>query len=251
MGARPGIRKSDRPILVLSTGAPKGGVSGCSRAFQDRIGRAVEVSFVTAPVLRKRVAEGSAQADVIVAPVARMDEFEAAGNVVPGIREIVGSVKAGVVVRKDAPAPDISSAESLKAAILSAGSVVYNEATSGAYIVEMMKRLGIAEAIRDKVTTVPNGSAVMEHLAESSAENEMGFGQLTEIRVHQDRGVAVKLVGALPAALENVTTYCAAVFAEAAEPEGAKALVAFIASREGQAICRATGLEPPPIGEKP
>jgi molybdate transport system substrate-binding protein len=240
-------RKSDRPIIVLSTGAPKGGVSGCSQAFQDRIGRAVEVSFVTAPVLHKQVAEGSAQADVIVAPVARMDEFEAAGNVVPGIRQIVGSVKAGVVVREGAPAPDISSAESLKAAILAADSVVYNEATSGQYIVQMMKRLGIAETITDKVTTVPNGSAVMMHLAESTNENEIGFGQLTEIRVHEDRGVAVKLVGALPAAVENITTYCAAVFATAADPEAAKQLVAFIGSPEGQAICRATGLEPQSI----
>ena len=240
-------RNSDRPIIVLSTGAPKGGVSGCSQAFQDRVGRATEVSFVTAPVLQKQVAEGSAQADVIVAPVDRMDKFEAAGNIVPGIREIVGSVKAGVVVGAGAPAPDISSPESLKAAILAADSVVYNEATSGQYIVQMMKTLGIAEAITDKVTTVPNGSAVMMHLAESSVENEIGFGQLTEIRVHEERGVAVKLVGPLPDTLENVTTYCAAVFAKAADPETAKELVEFIGSREGQAICRATGLEPQSI----
>ncbi len=234
---------SNRPIIVLSTGAPKGGVSGCLEAFQERSGRAAEVSFVTAPVLRQQVAEGSAQADVIVAPVGRMDEFEAAGNVVPGFREIVGSVKAGVVIRAGAAVPDISSEESLKAAILAADSVVYNEATSGEYIVQMIKGLGIADAIRARVTTVPNGSAVMMYLAESSVENEIGFGQLTEIQVHVDGGIAVKLVGALPAAVENVTTYCAAVFAAAADPECAKQLVAFIGSREGRAICRATGLE--------
>ncbi len=235
---------SDRAIIVLSTGAPKGGVSGCSRAFQDKTGRPAEVSFVTAPVLRKLVAEGGAQADVIVAPVARMDEFEAAGNVVPGTRKVLGSVKAGVVIRDGAPAPDISSVDSLKAAMLAADAVVYNEATSGQYIVQMIKQLGLTEAMADKVTTVPNGSAVMMHLAESTIENEIGFGQLTEIRVHEDRGVAVKLVGALPAEVENVTTYCASVFAKAADPEGATQLVEFMGSPEGQAICRATGLEP-------
>ena len=56
------------PIQVLSTGAPKGGVSGCSAAFQDHTGRAVIVTFVTAPVLRDQVDAGSAEADVIVAP---------------------------------------------------------------------------------------------------------------------------------------------------------------------------------------
>lgn len=236
--------ESARPIVVLSTGAPKGGVSGCAAAFRERTGRAAEVSFVTAPVLQRQVADGSARADVVVAPVARMDAFEAAGKVVPGIRSVLGSVKAGVVIRKGAAVPDISSAESLKAAILAADSIVYNEATSGQYIVQMMENLGVAEGIRDRVTTVPNGSAVMMHLAESDVENEIGFGQLTEIRLHEDRGVAVELVGALPDEIGNVTTYCAAVFAGAEDPEAAKALVEFMGSPDGQAICRATGLAP-------
>jgi len=235
---------SPRPIVVLSTGAPKGGVSGCVEAFGERTGRPAKVTFVTAPVLQKQVADGSAQADVVVAPVARMDAFEAAGNVVPGIRATLGSVKAGVVIRKGAAVPDISSAESLKAAIRAAESVVYNEATSGQYIVQLMEQLGVANAIRDKVTTVPNGSAVMMHLADSTVENEIGFGQLTEIRVHEDRGIAVELVGALPDEIGNVTTYCAAVFAGAEDPDAAKALVDFMASPDGQAICRASGLAP-------
>ena len=235
---------SNAPLQVLSTGAPKGGVSGCSAVFQEQTGREVIVTFVTAPVLRDQVEAGSARADVVVAPLARMDAFEAARNVVPGIRTILGSVKAGVVVRKGAVEPDISTVESLKAAILAADSIVYNVATSGQYIVQMMEKLGVADAIKDKVVTVPNGAGVMMHLAESLVANEIGFGQLTEIRVHEDRGIAVKLVGALPAGVENVTTYCAGIFAKADDPDAAKGLVAFMASAEGQALCRASGLEP-------
>ena len=52
-------------------------------------GREVIVTFVTAPVLRDQVDAGSAWADVIVAPVARMDAFEVAGNVVQGTRAIL------------------------------------------------------------------------------------------------------------------------------------------------------------------
>jgi hypothetical protein len=147
-------------------------------------GREVIVTFVTAPVLRDQVDAGSAWADVIVAPVARMDAFEVAGNVVQGTRTILGSVKAGLVVRKGAPESGILSAEILKAAILALDSIVYNVATSGQYIVQMAENLGIADAIRDRVVTVPNGSTVMMHLAESAVVNEIGFGQLTEI--HKD-----------------------------------------------------------------
>lgn len=230
-------------LKVLSTGAPKGGVSGCAEAFQRTSGLTVEVSFVTAPALKELVESGAANADVIVAPIARMDGFESACQVLSGIRTIVGSVKAGVVIREGARVPDISTAETLKAAILAAESVVYNVATSGQYIVQMMGRLGVADEIEDRVTTVPNGSGVMMHLADSPLENEIGFGQLTEIRVHEDRGIAVSLVGALPKELENVTTYCASVFAKADCPDEAKALVAFMATDEGQKICRASGLE--------
>ena len=230
-------------LRVLSTGAPKGGVSGCAQAWQDRTGRAVAVSFVTAPVLRERVEAGEAEADVIVAPVARMDRFEAEGRVLAGIRTIVGSVKAGVVIRDGAAVPDISTVESLKAAILDAESIVYNVATSGQYIVRMMETLGVDGAIRDRVTTVPNGAAVMTHLAASALDREIGFGQLTEIRVHEDRGLPVKLVGALPAGVENVTTYCAAVFGEAADAAAATAFVEFMGSEDGHRLCRASGLE--------
>jgi molybdate transport system substrate-binding protein len=238
---------SDNPaseIKVLSTGAPKGGVSGCSAAFQKHTGRAVVVDFVTAPALRDLVEAGSAEADVIVAPVARMDGFGAAGQVVADIRAVLGSVKAGVVIRDGAMMPDITSMESLKAAILAADSLVYNVATSGQYIVQMMEKLGVADDIKDRVVTVPNGSGVMMHLADSLIYNEIGFGQLTEIQVHVDRGIAVKSVGALPAGVDNTTTYCAGVFAQAADPDTAKDLVAFMGSQEGQALCRASGLGP-------
>jgi molybdate transport system substrate-binding protein len=230
-------------LRILSTGAPKGGVSGCARAFEKATGRAVGILFVTAPVLRQQVETGVAEADVIVGPKARIDAFEADGSIVPGTLTPVGSVKAGVVIRNGAAIPDLSSADSLKDAILAAQSIVYNVATSGQYIVQMMEKLGVAEAIEDRVTRVPNGAGVMLHLADSEIENEIGFGQLTEIRVHEDRGLPVRLVGALPKELENVTTYAAAVFGKAADDAGARALVAFMGSDEGRAICQASGLE--------
>ena len=72
------------------------------RLFHET-GREVVVTFVTAPVLRDQVDVGSACADVVFAPIARMDAFEAAENIVQGTRTILGSVKAGLVVRKEAP----------------------------------------------------------------------------------------------------------------------------------------------------
>jgi molybdate transport system substrate-binding protein len=167
------------PIRVLSAGAPKTAVSRCAEAFESATGQSVEVTFATAPVLRERVEQGTAEADVVVAPVPGMDGFEQAGQVVPGKRVVIGAVRAGVVVRDGAPEPDISTANSLKAAILMADSIVYNKASSGQYIARMMENFGLTDAIRDKITLVANGAAVMKFLAESRAGNEIGFGQIT------------------------------------------------------------------------
>jgi len=101
----------------------------------------------------------------------------------------------------------------------------------------------VAAAIKDKVRTVPNGAAVITHLAQSPTDREIGFGQLTEIRVHEERGLPVKLVGALPEGVENVTTYCASVFAAADDPDAARAFIEFMGSDEGRRLCRASGLE--------
>jgi len=228
-------------IRVLSAGAPKTAVSRCAEAFQTATGHAVDVTFATAPVLRERVVHGTAEADVVVAPVPGMDAFEHAGYVVAGERTVIGAVKAGVVVRDGAPEPDISTADSLKAAILAADSIVYNQASSGQYIARMIENLGLTEAIRDKTTLVANGAAVMKFLAESRIGNEIGFGQVTEIRLHGDRGV--KLVGPLPKEVENVTTYAAGVMSDAKTAAEAKALIGFMATPEGREICAASGLE--------
>ena len=72
------------------------------RLFHET-GREVVVTFVTAPVLRHQVDVSSACADVVFAPIARMDVFEAAENIEQGTRTILGSVKAGLVVRNGAP----------------------------------------------------------------------------------------------------------------------------------------------------
>jgi molybdate transport system substrate-binding protein len=234
--------KNNDIVRILSTGAPKTGVSNCATAYGKQIGRVVEVSFVTAPELRRQVEAGEVEVDIIVSPIARMDGFEEGGHVVAGARALVGSVKAGVVVRDGAAVPDISSTDSLKAAILGASSVVYNEATSGQYIAQMMENLGIADAIADKVIRVPNGAAVMAYLAESVVVDEIGFGQLTEIGVQVDKGVAVKLVGPLPPEVENITTYVAGVFSKAADAEVAAGYLAFLETGEGRGLLTKGGL---------
>jgi molybdate transport system substrate-binding protein len=228
-------------IRVLSAGAVKRGVRALAEAFGRDTGAAVTVTFATAPVLRRKVEDGTAEADVIIAPVPAMKGFEEKGLVVAGVNPVIGSVKAAVVIRDGANKPDISTAETLKKAILDADSLVYNRASSGLYIEELMARLGVTEEVAAKTTRVATGGEVMKHLAASEVANEIGFGQIPEIRVYEDQGTT--LLGPLPDEIGKTTTYAAGRAAGAAAPEPAQAFIDTMATPAAKEIFRATGVE--------
>ena len=228
-------------IRVLSAGAVKRGVGTLAEAFGRDTGVAVTVTFATAPVLKGKVEDGTAEADVFIAPAPAMKAFEEKGLVVAGTSAVIGGVKAAVVVREGAPAPDLSTAETLKNAILDADSLVYNRASSGLYIEELMARLGVAEEVAAKTTRVATGAEVMKHLAVSEALDEIGFGQIPEIRVYRDQGVT--LVGPLPEEIGKTTTYAAGLSATARAPEPAQAFIDSMATPAAKATFRATGVE--------
>ncbi|MEL0106062.1 MAG: extracellular solute-binding protein [Rhodospirillaceae bacterium] len=230
-------------ISILSGGAIKRGIADVAEAFTKETGCKVNITFATAPAMREKVEKGEAGADVICAPVPSMATFEENSHVVKGTPVVAGSVMAGVVVKDGAKEPDLSSADSLKQNILDADGLVYNKASSGIYIEKMMERLGIAEQVLDKTTRTPTGGGVMEHLIESSSNNEIGFAQITEIMVFKGRGTHV--VGPLPKELENLTTYASGVLSDAAEPELAKQFVAFVTTDTAKAAFEATGVTPP------
>lgn len=226
-------------IRILSAGAPKQGVGDSARSFTRASGHDVDVTFATAPVLRERVENGEAAADLLVAPVALMADCLAAGRVEQGTDIVIGSVTAGVAVREGATPPDISSVDSLKAALLAADAVLYNVASSGQHIASMMERLGLVEALARTTERLPTGSAVMERLAEGTAASEIAFGQITEISRFEGGGVT--LVGPLPPEIGKKTTYAAGLLAGAAEP--ARALLAFMDTPEARRIYADAGLE--------
>ncbi|MDF1592071.1 MAG: substrate-binding domain-containing protein [Desulfobacterales bacterium] len=234
---------AENAIRILSAGASKTGVARCAKAFTQKTGVPVSVEFATAPVLRNTINSGTSDADIVVAPVPTAEAFAADGHTVDGTGSIIGSVKAAVTVKNGAIEPDLTSAETLKQAIIETDSLVYNEASSGQYIATMMENLGIADEVAAKTIRTKTGAAVMEHLHKSALTSEIGFGQATEIQVQIDKGLNVKLLGPLPKEVEKVTTYQSALLARAANKQQAKALLDFMASDEGRRICRETGLD--------
>ena len=226
------------PLSILSAGAPKRGLSHCVEAFSRLTGRQVDVTYATAPVLRSKVERGEASADLVVAPVPIMAGFADKGLTVPGVGAVLGAVKAGVVIRAGTAPPNIGTVSAFKESVLAAQSLVYNEASSGLYIVELMERLGIAEEVAAKTTRLPSAAKVMEHLARSTVAAEIGFGQIPAIQSFTDQGVV--LVGPLPDEIGKTTTYEAGVLATA--QDGAGELIEFLRTPSARQMLVAAGV---------
>jgi molybdate transport system substrate-binding protein len=226
-------------IKVFSACAVEPGVVRAAAAFRQATGTEVQIEFNTAPALVKKLATG-ATGDILIAPPAVLDAQAKDGKVLADGRILLGRVGAGIVVRAGAPLPDIATVDAMKKALLAADTVVYNTASSGLYIEKMLERVGVGESLKAKTRRYPDGVGVMAHIAESK-DNAIGFGAITEIKLAEPKGA--KLVGPLPAEVQNYTTYGAALLANGPARDAAKAFLAYLASAEAKKIFTDAGVE--------
>lgn len=225
-------------IKVLSAGAVEPGLKAAASAFQKDSGHEVKLSFNTAPQIRKRIGDGEVQ-DVVIAPPALIDELSKTGKLAPQ-HVNVGRVGMGVAVRPGAPVPDISSAEALKKSVLDADSIVYNRASSGLYFEGLLKKMGVFDQVDKKSTRYADGAAVMDHVLKGKGR-EIGFGPITEILQHRDHGL--KLVGPLPAEVQNYTGYAASVMTAATSASAAQDFVRYLGMPAAKKLFVAAGIE--------
>lgn len=228
-------------LKILGAGPVKRGVTRLAAEFEKRSGHKVTVEFAGAPGVSERVLAGEA-VDVAVVPQSALDEFEKQGKVVAGTRGMMGRSRMGVAIRQGAAAPDISTADAFKRAMLDADAIAVNVASSGVYMVKLLEKLGIGEATRDKVIKLGDTVKVMEHVA-GATKRVIGAGQLAEISELVEKGVAIALVAPLPDAIQNVTAYGAAVTAASREPAAAAELARFLAAPGAKAVFAATGID--------
>lgn len=231
-------------LKILSAGAVKGGVAQIAAGHADATGCKIDVEFTQVPKLRKRIAAGE-RVDVLVATTGAMDEFAASGAIVPETRALLGRSRVGVVVHRDAPLPDVSGTEALKRALLAASAVVHNDASSGIYIAALLEKLGLKALLGDRIIVVGSGAAIITTVVDRGpgVPCTIGMGQISEIKGMIAKGHAAKFAGPLPDAIQNISTYHAAVASASAAPDAAAALVSALTSSAAKEIFAAAGID--------
>ena len=224
-----------------------GGFKSTYQALKPEIERKVGVRLVTVPgpsmgttanAIPNRLARGETD-DVVVMVGSALDQLIARGDILPGSKAELALSPIGMVVRAGAAVPDIHSVAALRQALLAAKSVAYSDSASGVYIeTKLFERLGIVAQMRGKARKIP-ATPVAEIVARGEAE--IGFQEVAELLVVP----GVTFVGRIPAEVQLLTPFAAAVTRRSQHPELARQVVADLASPEARPILVKMGLEPP------
>jgi molybdate transport system substrate-binding protein len=224
-------------IKVLSTRATEEFYRELVPQFEFASGHKVTTTFTGTLDLHRRIAAGETY-DVIIMVDTAIDDYIRSGKVIPGSRVDIARSVIGAGVRAGLPKPDISSVESLKRALLAAKSIGYSTGPSGDYVIELLQRLGITEAVKPKLKQAPSTMLVGSIIA--TGEAELGFQQANEL----SHFPGVDYVGTLPPELQETSRRSGAIMAGSRVVEAAKALLEYISGPAAAPVIRKHGLDP-------
>jgi molybdate transport system substrate-binding protein len=204
--------------------------------FARETGSKVEVSILSIGGIQGRLKSGE-NPDVIVLPVAAMDEIDKAGLVASASRAELGRAVAGLAVAAGAKEPDISTPDNLKNTLLVAAKVAYTNpagSTTGTYVAGLIGKLGIADRI--EAVLRPDGFKVGAAVAKGDAA--IGITYISEFLPDK----SIKVLGPIPQPIGLIVGYVAAVSSSSKESDAARALITYMARPAARDIFKEAGL---------
>jgi molybdate transport system substrate-binding protein len=230
------------PLAVVSSGGFAAAYKQLAAQYQRDSGQPVNSMWgpsmgQTANAIPQRLARGEA-VDVVIMVGDSLDKLMATGQLVPGSKVVLADSTIACAVPQGRPRPDIRTVDGLKAALLAARSVAWSDSASGEYIErEMLDKLGIAAQVRPKGHKIP-ATPVGEVIARQEAD--FGCQQRSELLPVQ----GIDIVGDLPAEVQYVTEFSAAVVARSTQKDEARRFLQFLSAPQNAAVIRNTGLVP-------
>jgi len=175
--------------------------------------------------------------DVVILSREGMAELAREGRIAPGTDADLATAAIGVAVRSGARKPDVSTVEGFRQALLNAKLVAVPASTSGIFLTtEVFPKMGIADRIKVKV--MARGSQSADLVAKGEADLAV---QPTSELLHVQ---GLDYAGEIPASLQLIQMFGAAVVAQSREAEAGRRLIAFLSSGRADAAIRANGMEP-------
>src|SRR5947209_8371213 len=109
----PGSSAVAAEIHVMTGGAPKEVLAVLTPRFEQQTGHKVHFTYIVISAMQQKLAAGD-KPDMVLMPVPAIDARVKDGILRGDARVALGTVRIGLVVRKGAAAPDISTPEHFK-----------------------------------------------------------------------------------------------------------------------------------------
>ena len=229
-----------------------GGFSGAYGALVPEFERASGHKIVTVrgasmgntpEAVPNRIARGE-PVDVVIVNTEAIDRLVSEGKLVAAGRVELARALIGAVVRAGTPKPDIKTVAAFKETLLKAKSIAYSGSASGIYLTTVLfPRLGVAEQVKDKSRMFFGGVA---H-AVARGECELGLQTISEMLMTK----GVDHLGPIPAEIQEVQSFSAAIAAGAKEPAAGLALIKYLSSPQAAPAITKAGMVPvTPAGKR-
>lgn len=175
-------------------------------------------------------------ADVVIMSRGGLAELMAEGRIAIGSDVDLARVPLGVGVRAGTPRTGMGSVVAFKQTLLHAKSVGSQSSTTIYMTTRLFPQLGIASAMAGKLSNAGPANV-------ASGEVEMVVAPVSEILPVS----GVDFVGTVPAEIQFVQTFAAALVKGTKEPEASKRLIAFLASERATPAIEKTGMNRPAL----
>ena len=228
-----GMRGS--PIAGICSMAVRHVLAELNAAFAGASGCGVTLVAAGGVDVARRLHEGEGF-DFAVLAADALEALVAAGRVVAASRTDIARSGMGVAVAAGSPMRRFETEADTRGAVLQAQSIGYSTGPSGAHLLSLLERWGIARDVSARLRQAPPGIPVATMVA--GGEAEIGFQQVSELI-----DVPAIDVFALPAAIQKVTVFAGAICTSSTRREDTARLLAFLASAACDGTKRRNGME--------
>lgn len=229
------------PLRILSAGSTVRGVRALQAALEARLNCPLEIETDHGHNIIMRMGMGMGlgepPADAVLLPRDMIDALIFAGRLAPRVVDL-GEVATSAVVWAGGAAPDVSSMDALREALVRASRVLLTTAPSGKHMGHAIEALGIAREVAPKIQRFDKSSQINEWLSSESDMGAIGFGPTTEIV-----GVGgVTHAGLIAREAQMVLPYAAAITTYVAGDPAAQQFLDFLQTDEACAAFAQTGV---------
>ena len=226
-------------LKVFSGGPFEAAFHELAKEFEASTGNRLVIEYGTAPQLQQKLTD-NVSGDLMLTATNLMTRPENQAKLVDGTMALLGKGGVGIMVKKGNTLSPMNASESFRNAVLQADRLIYNKASTGLYIDQLFKKIGLADKLESKTERFVNGDDAIQRVIRGSG-NEIGFGAIAEIKLNESKGVT--LVGSLPDEYQNYTNYSGAVMKTSKHPKETLQLMEYLQSEKSKALFKRTGID--------